>query len=181
MFCAWLIRRWNFAYLHHIHTRESPSEYSERRYWSTLMYVVLKFLSCLQFQYQTAGIRKLLVRWCGLIFLHSYLGGVLKFFDIWLGLAASSNVKEFQYSSSVTVQEYPIHTALHWFAWAFERFFMSGGLDFGGWGWGGATSFSSAAGPNREGHLTHAWHFSFSFNKFIVMKCCKLYYSFIVL
>ena len=108
MFCAWLIRRWNFAYLHHIHTRESPSEYSERRYWSTLMYVVLKFLSCLQFQYQTAGIRKLLVRWCGLIFLHSYLGGVLKFFDIWLGLAASSNVKEFQYSSSVTVQEYPI-------------------------------------------------------------------------
>ena len=110
MFCAWLIRRWNFAYLHHIHTRESPSEYSERRYWSTLMYVVLKFLSCLQFQYQTAGIRKLLVRWCGLIFLHSYLGGVLKFFDIWLGLAASSNVKEFQYSSSVTVQEYPILT-----------------------------------------------------------------------
>ena len=109
MFCAWLIRRWNFAYLHHIHTRESPSEYSERRYWSTLMYVVLKFLSCLQFQYQTAGIRKLLVRWCGLIFLHSYLGGVLKFFDIWLGLAASSNVKEFQYSSSVTVQEYPRH------------------------------------------------------------------------
>ena len=107
MFCAWLIRRWNFAYLHHIHTRESPSEYSERRYWSTLMYVVLKFLSCLQFQYQTAGIRKLLVRWCGLIFLHSYLGGVLKFFDIWLGLAASSNVKEFQYSSLVTVQEYP--------------------------------------------------------------------------
>ena len=96
-----------YAHLHHIHTRESPSEYSERRYWSTLMYMVLKFLSCLQFQYQTAGIRKLLVRWCGLIFLHSYLGGVLKFFDIWLGLAASSNVKEFQYSSSVTVQEYP--------------------------------------------------------------------------
>ena len=113
MFCAWLIRRWNFAYLHHIHTRESPSEYSERRYWSTLMYVVLKFLSCLQFQYQTAGIRKLLVRWCGLIFLHSYLGGVLKFFDIWLGLAASSNVKEFQYSSSVTVQEYPILSACY--------------------------------------------------------------------
>ena len=27
--------------------------------------------------------------------------------DIWLGLAASSNVKEFQYSSLVTVQEYP--------------------------------------------------------------------------
>ena len=41
------------------------------------------------------------------IFLLSYRGGVLKFFDIWLGLAASSNVKEFQYSSSVTVQEYP--------------------------------------------------------------------------
>ena len=73
MFCTWLIREWNFAYLHHIHIRESPSE----------------------------------VMWCGLIFLHSYLGGVLKFFDIWLGLAASSNVKEFQYSSSVTVQEYP--------------------------------------------------------------------------
>ena len=66
VFCTWLIREWNFAYLHHIHTRESPSEYSEGRYWSTLMYVVLKFLSCLQFQYQTAGIRKLLVRWCGL-------------------------------------------------------------------------------------------------------------------
>ena len=94
------------------------------------MYVVLKFLSCLQFQYQTAGIRKLLVRWCGLIFLHSYLGGVLKFFDIWLGLAASSNVKEFQYSSSVTVQEYPTRRAwcaddcvrgsdesLSWFCW----------------------------------------------------------------
>ena len=96
VFCTWLIWEWNFAYLHPIHTRESPSEYSEGRYWSTLMYVVLKFLSCLQFQYQTAGIRKLLVRWCGLIFLHSYLGGVLKFFDIWL-----------QYSSSVTVQEYP--------------------------------------------------------------------------
>ena len=56
---------------------------------------------------QTASIRKLLMRWCKMIFLHSYLGGVLKFFDIWLGLAASSNVKEFQYSSSVTVQEYP--------------------------------------------------------------------------
>ena len=28
------------------------------------MYVVLKFLSCVQFQYQTASIRKLLVRWC---------------------------------------------------------------------------------------------------------------------
>ena len=71
VFCTWLIREWNFAYLHHIHTRESPSEYSEGRYWSTLMYVVLKFLSCLQFQYQTAGIRKLLVRWCGLVALDS--------------------------------------------------------------------------------------------------------------
>ena len=70
VFCTWLIREWNFAYLHHIHTRESPSEYSEGRYWSTLMIVVLKFLSCQQFQYQTAGIRKLLVRWCGLILRH---------------------------------------------------------------------------------------------------------------
>ena len=56
VFCTWLIREWNFAYLHNIHTRESASEYSEHRYWSTLMYVVLKFLSCLKFQYQTAGI-----------------------------------------------------------------------------------------------------------------------------
>ena len=64
VFCTWLIREWNFAYLHHIHTRESPSEYSEGRYWSTLMYVVLKFLSYLQFQYKTTSIRNLLVRWC---------------------------------------------------------------------------------------------------------------------
>ena len=35
VFCTWLIREWNFAYLHHIHTRESPSEYSEGRYWSS--------------------------------------------------------------------------------------------------------------------------------------------------
>ena len=37
------------------HTRESPSEYSEEQYWSTLMYVVLKSLSCLQFKFQTAS------------------------------------------------------------------------------------------------------------------------------
>ena len=34
----------------HVHTRESPSEYSGGQCWSTLMYVVLKSLSCLQFQ-----------------------------------------------------------------------------------------------------------------------------------
>ena len=87
VFCTWLIREWNFAYLHHIHTRESPSEYSEGWYWSTLTCVVLKFLSCLGFHYQTASITKLLVRWCRMSFLHSYPGGV--------------------YSSSVSVQEYP--------------------------------------------------------------------------
>ena len=64
VFCTWLIREWNFAYLHPIHTRESPSEYSEGRYWSNLMYVVLKFLCCLQFQYQTVSIRKVLGQWC---------------------------------------------------------------------------------------------------------------------
>ena len=58
------------------------------RYWCTLMYVLLKFLSCLQFQYQTASIRMLLVRWCRMIFLHKYLGGLLKFFDISRGCNA---------------------------------------------------------------------------------------------
>ena len=100
VFCTWLIREWNFAYLHHIHTRESPSEYSEGQYWSTLMYVVLKFLSSLKFQYQTAGMRKLLVRWC---------------------------VKEFQYSSSVTVQEYPRPSSMN----SRMRQASRGSLDFG--------------------------------------------------
>ena len=64
MFCTWLIREWNFAYLHHIHTREY-SEGDTGLPWCR--YMVLKFLSCLQFQYQTASIRKLLVRWCRML------------------------------------------------------------------------------------------------------------------
>ena len=39
---------------------------------------------------------------------------------------------------------------------------MRGGLDFGGWGGGGATSLSSAAGSTGEGHLIFARDFSFS-------------------
>ena len=57
-------QRWN-----EVSTNLSQREgrYKEMQMQITDHYMrMLKFLSCLQFQYQTAGIRRLLVRWCGL-------------------------------------------------------------------------------------------------------------------